>query len=99
MPSFYEGGPRVTLEAMACETVAISTPVGIMKELLVDGVNAIQTGFDSESIADKMRLILEMSPAELVEIAKKGAQSVQLFERHTLIKHYAMSYLSLISKK
>lgn len=51
LPAFYsgldfylclsriEGGPYPVLEAMACETAVISTPVGVVPELVVDGVN------------------------------------------------------------
>ncbi len=94
MPSFSEGGPRVTLEAMACETAVISTPVGIMKEVIRDGENCLQTGWSAAEIAEKMMFVLK-EPDKTRAIAKAGQRSVKEFEYHKAIKFYAESYLNL----
>ncbi|MCA8980536.1 MAG: glycosyltransferase family 4 protein [Planctomycetes bacterium] len=49
--STCEGGPRFTVEAMACGTPAVSTPVGVMTELLQDGEAGRLCGFHAEGLA------------------------------------------------
>ena len=44
--SSCEGGPRFTVEAMACGTPVVSTPVGVMSEIVRDGENGRLVGFD-----------------------------------------------------
>lgn len=49
--STCEGGPRFTVEAMACGTPAVSTPVGVMTEMLQDGEAGRLAGFHAEGLA------------------------------------------------
>ena len=56
--STAEGGPRVTVEAMACGIPVISTPVGVMRELLRDGENGLGVGFDAVSLAAAITRLL-----------------------------------------
>jgi len=44
--SRVEGGPCTVFEAMACETAVVSTRVGAVPELIVDGVNGYSTEVD-----------------------------------------------------
>ncbi|MBU0981556.1 glycosyltransferase family 4 protein [Patescibacteria group bacterium] len=95
MPSLSEGGPRVTLEAMACETLVLSTPVGIMKSVIKDGKNCLQIEWSAKEIEEKMRWVLE-HPREVKKICRAGRESVQMFEYHEALGNYAKTYLKLI---
>ena len=97
MPSFNEGGPRVTLEAMACEVPVISTKVGIMEELLIDGKNGLFIDWDPKDIAEKITYLYENEDVRK-KIAYEGRKSVQHFEYAKMIRNYAKVYQSLITR-
>ncbi len=86
--STCEGGPRVTVEAMACGVPAVSTRVGIMGELLEDGRNGYLAGFDAQSLADALGKCL----ADEERRRAMGAQArrdVERFEYGRAIARYA----------
>lgn len=56
--SSCEGGPRFTVEAMACGVPVVSTPVGVMSELMEDGRAGGLSGFDAHSLAAALRRVL-----------------------------------------
>ncbi|MBI3818213.1 MAG: glycosyltransferase family 4 protein [Planctomycetes bacterium] len=49
--SLNEGGPRVTCEAMACGTPVVTTPIGVMTDLIQNGTNGWIFQFDAKSLA------------------------------------------------
>jgi len=56
--STCEGGPRFTVEAMACATPVVSTPVGVMGDLLGDGRGGRLCGFSTVSLTDSLEEVL-----------------------------------------
>jgi glycosyltransferase involved in cell wall biosynthesis len=86
--STCEGGPRFTVEAMACGTPVVSTPVGVMSELLEKGDAGVLCGFDAESLAAALERVLsdETARAAMGERAHAG---VQRFEYARTIRGYA----------
>jgi glycosyltransferase involved in cell wall biosynthesis len=95
MPSKNEGGPRVTLEAMACGTPVITTPVGIMRELIVDGENGLFCGFDTAGIVPVLRRLLA-DPALAARLSAAGPPAVAHFEYTAVIRDYAEAYRQAI---
>lgn len=95
MPSLSEGGPRVTLEAMACKVPVITSRVGIMLDIVKDGENGLFIDWDVKDIAEKILMLLEDEKL-YKKIAENGYKTVQQFERKKAIKNYAMTYQKLI---
>ncbi len=86
--STCEGGPRFTVEAMACGTPVVSTPVGVMSELLEDGSCGRLVGFDVGSLADGLQALLDDEGARLRAGAAAHAR-VQRYEYASAIRFYA----------
>jgi len=94
MTSYNEGGPRVTLEAMACSAICISTPVGVMKDFGKDKENLLFIDWDAEDIAEKI-LYVSSHPDEASRIAHEGLKSMQQFEYDKALSFYAEKYLEI----
>jgi glycosyltransferase involved in cell wall biosynthesis len=95
MPSFNEGGPRVTLEAMACRVPVITSRVGIMLDIIQDGKNGLFIDWNLKDIVNKIELLLNNNELR-IKIAENGYQSVQQFERKKIIKNYAKIFENLL---
>ena len=78
----------MTGEAMACGTPVVSTPVGMMKELVRPGENGELVGFDTVSLAAGLRRLLEDEPRR-VRLGQEAARSVARFEYARTIRGYA----------
>ncbi len=86
--STCEGGPRVTVEAMACGTPAVSTPVGMMKELIEPGVNGELVGFDTASLAEGLERALS-DEGRRRSMGERAVGAAARFEYAATIEGYA----------
>lgn len=95
--SFSEGGPRFTVEAMACGTPVVSTPVGIMSELVEDGENGLLFSWDPAELADKVdRLLRDEERYRVMRARLPG--TVAPFERDRVITALADGFKGLVGK-
>jgi glycosyltransferase involved in cell wall biosynthesis len=86
--STCEGGPRFTVEAMACGTPVVSTRVGVMGDLLLRGESGVLCGFDVEGLARAIDGVVGDESRRLAMGARAHAD-VQRFEYSRTIRGYA----------
>lgn len=86
--STCEGGPRFTVEAMACGVPAVSTPVGIMGEVLEDGLNGWRAGFDVASLAAALGRTLA-DEDERRAMGRRARAVAERFEYRRVLGEYA----------
>ena len=67
IPSSTEAGPIIALEAMACGTPVLATPVGLIPDVIKDGVTGFILGDNSpECIAENVMRALEHPDLEMI---------------------------------
>lgn len=97
-PSTCEGGPRVTVEAMATGTPVLSTPVGVMGELLGGGQGGVLCGFDAPAIAKG--LVELLGDEERRRRYASGARALaERFEYAKVLEGYARGLHQLVGRE
>ncbi|MHA1270609.1 MAG: glycosyltransferase family 4 protein [Candidatus Helarchaeota archaeon] len=57
-PSYYEGMPKALIEVMACGIPVIASKIKENEEIIEDGIDGLLCGLDSNSIKEKIELIM-----------------------------------------
>lgn len=88
MNSSSEGGPRVPLEAMAAGMPVIVTKVGVMPDVIVDGMNGLFTDGSPGDLAIKIERLIRHDDLRRA-LSAEAVHILDRFERSHLIGQYA----------
>ncbi|QLH74250.1 MAG: glycosyltransferase family 4 protein [Methanomassiliicoccales archaeon] len=78
--SKVEGGPLVALESMSCGTPILSTKVGIIEDVIVDGINGYI--FNEENIMNQAIKVVKLLNSEELNTVSVNA-------RNTIVNNYS----------
>ena len=95
--STAEGGPRVTVEAMACGVPVVTTPVGMMAELIITGINGLMFNWDADELAAHITCLLD-DEALRARLGAAGMEAARRFDADAVIAGYARGYHDLIAE-
>jgi glycosyltransferase involved in cell wall biosynthesis len=99
LTSRVEGGPCTVFEAMACETAVVSTRVGAVPELIVDGVNGYSTDIDDSEALLSAVVALGQSPEKRIEVGRHGRETVSRLSWGTVLSPLEGVYDELIQRR
>ncbi len=99
LTSRVEGGPCTVFEAMACETAVVSTRVGAVPQLIVDGVNGYSTDVDDAEALLSAIVALERFPEKRVEMGRKARETVSRLSWGTVLSPLEGVYDELIERR
>lgn len=88
MNSTSEGGPRSAVEAMALGLPILTTSVGLMPELVQDGVQGFFVDGSAKDLAMKTEVLLQ-DAALVASMGRTAMQVMDRFEKKSAVKMYA----------
>ena len=96
LPSYREGLSRVLLEAASMSRPIVATNITGCKEIVDDGVSGYLCELkNSQSLADKMEMILSLSAEQLELMGAKGREKVSREFNQKIINNEYLNVLNV----
>lgn len=99
LTSRVEGGPCTVFEAMACETAVVSTRVGAVPELIVDGLNGYSTEIDDSEALQAAIVTLGRDLEKRIAIGRDARHTVSRMSWDVVLDPLEAVYDSLIASR
>lgn len=94
MLSHFEGGPANVPEALATGRPVLATPVGLVPDMINDGVNGLILSGDAERDAPRIAKLADFSNGELAHLAD-GAGKTQLLNWDQVVERHVILYRAI----
>lgn len=93
LPSLWEGMPITLLEALAYGCIPICTPVGGIKDVLIDGENGLlTTQVDEEEYYQKVLQYIQLTDTQRAQMREQARQTAEQFSMEQTAKQYLRLY-------
>ncbi|NVO03693.1 MAG: glycosyltransferase family 4 protein [Bacteroidetes bacterium] len=93
MTSFFETGPQVVKEAMACNCPIVTTDVGDVREVIGDTEGCYITSYEPEDVAAKIKLALEFGKRT------NGRERMGAYENSVIADRIIEIYREVLGRK
>ena len=100
LPSYYEGHPKILIEAMSCGMIVLASNVDGNNQIVRDNINGFLCEPNHRSIEEKINDILKMDDAKLNQIRTSARDHIlNQFSIEKVVKMELDLYQNIFANK